>query len=590
MKKKLLVMLAVVSMLVCIFAISVSAKTITTVDGKELTVTTYDDAPAKTNFTVSTDDVVVFDDGFVCPSGYIFIDKARMYDGNGDASITGSIDLSFVNGKRAVETGDEGFQYTYKDIKELDIPDGITHIGRRSFQAVKTIERVTIPKTAKTFDVAIFQNATGLLECEFEHTAASEATSFPGYIFYGCKNLKAFSMPDCFTEFNDVGHFTSCEKLTALHISENLTKWTSGGGGRKTATFDDCYLMYLVNETFTCDNIPSKPEVYYFPKDLEVTTASNDFNKNSTFRNCKNLNDVLVFGTKVTTLQNDCFFQAAPKIKVVFLADTTKIMCGAWGASQIYFASAADVDATSAGLTLKTDYGPWGGTAYYCKAEGNTEHIYKVQANTLPTCTENGVNGFKCFCGKASDTAETIPALGHEANELLNKYFASVNGTLDYFNDMITEHSCTRCKDTIYGTEKDTALFTKRGYSFSQYDDTSFSYTINVNTKAIEAYNSEFLYGIVVSASPSGAPIAYADGKISHDEKTIALEFQNTDVAYSIISAKLSSIPSGAQLHLGAYCVENSKVSYLSHNTVDTVCETISHAILLEKYPDGKED
>jgi hypothetical protein len=182
-----------------------------------------------------------------------------------------------------------------------------------------------------------------------------------------------------------------------------------------------------------------------------------------------------------------------------------------------------------------------------------------------------------------------VPKLGHEKNELLAKYFAEVKGTLDYFNDMITEHSCTRCKDTIYGTEKDTALFTKRGYSFSQYDDTSFSYTINVNTKAIEAYNSELLYGIIVSASPSGAPIAYADGKISHDEKTIALEFQNTDVAYSIISAKLSSIPSGAKLHLGAYCVDNGAVSYLSHNTVDTVCETISHAILLEKYPDGKE-
>ena len=589
MKKKLLIMLAVVSMLVCIFAISVSAKTVTTVDGKEVTVTTYDDAPARTNITVSTDDVVVFDDGFVCPSGYIFKDRVSMYNGNGNAAISGSIDLKFVNGKRATEV--EGFvDYTYANIKELDIPEGVTHIGRRSFQSVTTIERVTIPKTAKTFDVAIFQNATGLLECEFEHTATSEATVFPGYIFYGCKNLRAFSMPDCFTEINDVGHFTFCEKLTAVHLSENLTKWTSGGGGRQTATFDNCYLMYFVNETFTYDNVPTKPEVYYFPKDLEPTTSGSDFNKNSTLRNCKNLNDVLVFGTKVTVMQNDCFFQAAPKNKVVFLADTTKIMCGAWGVAYIYFANQSDVDATTAGLTLKTDYGPWGGTAYYCNAADNTVHLYLVESNTAPTCTQPGVTGYECFCGLASDESTVVPALGHEENELLNKYFATVNGTLDYYNDMITEHSCTRCDAIIEGTEKGTALFTKKGYSYSENDATTFSYTIYVNQDAIKAYNEALLYGIVVSANANGAPISYADGAISHDNKTIVVEFQSTDVAYSIITAKLTGVTATTELHLSAYCVDNGAVSYLGHNTVDKIAEIVSYEALTTKYPDGKEE
>ena len=186
MKKKLLVMLAVVSMLVCIFAISVSAKTITTVDGKEVTVTTYDDAPAKTNITVSTDDIVVFDDGFCCPSAYVFKDnKTKMWDGYGDGAINDALDFSFVNGKREKT-------YTLANITEFDVPEGVTHIGGRMFQGITTIKRVTIPKTAKTFGNALFQGSTGLLECEFEHTADSEATKFPSTPSSAAQTLRRF--------------------------------------------------------------------------------------------------------------------------------------------------------------------------------------------------------------------------------------------------------------------------------------------------------------------------------------------------------------------------------------------------------------
>ena len=251
---------------------------------------------------------------------------------------------------------------------------------------------------------------------------------------------------------------------------------------------------------------------------------------------------------------------------------------------KIYFANANDKSASDIATYSNSK------STVFCHADGNTEHLFLVEVNKLPTCTEEGVTGYECFCGLASTESTVVPALGHEANELLNKYFASVNGTLDYYNDMITEHSCTRCDAIIEGTEAGTALFTKKGYSYSENDATTFSYTIYVNKDAIKAYNEAFLYGIVVSANANGAPISYADGKISHDNKTIIIEFQSTEVAYSIITAKLTGVGEGTELHLSAYCVDNGAVSYLGHNTVDTVCETIAHAILLEKYPDGKEE
>ena len=571
MKKKLLTMLAVVSMLVCIFAISVSAKTVTTIDGKEVTVTTYDDAPARTNITVSTDDVVVFDDGFCCPSAYVFKDnKTKMWDGNGNGSVSDALDFSFVNEKT-------GKTYALANIVEFDFPEGLIHLGGRAFQGITTIKRVSIPKTVTSAGVALFQNATGLVECVFEHGENDNFTKFPQYIFFGCKSLTSFSMPDCVTEIYEIAHFSGCSSLGAVHLSKNLVTWNSGGGGSRTATFDDCYDMYFVNEAFTPDNVPSKPEVYYFPANLEFIT------NNSVCRECKNLNDVMVFGTKITEMPNQYFFQNGPANKIVFLGDMTTVATKYWGkTTDVYFANPNDKsldDVTFSG----------GKNAVFCNAEDNTNHLYLVESNTLPTCTEEGVTGYKCFCGLASTESTVVPALGHEANELLNKYFATVNGTLDYYSNMITEHSCTRCDAIIEGTEAGTALFTKKGYSYSENDATTFSYTIYVNADAIKAYNEALLYGIVVSANANGAPISYIDGAISHDNKTIAMEFQSTDVAYSIITAKLTNVAENTELHLGAYCVDNGAVSYLGHDTVSAICEAISYAILTEKYPNGKE-
>ena len=76
MKKKLLLIFCLAIAICAIFAISASAKTYTegndvyvvTLDNKTIKVTTYDDFTMPTNLTYRADDIVVFDDGFACPS------------------------------------------------------------------------------------------------------------------------------------------------------------------------------------------------------------------------------------------------------------------------------------------------------------------------------------------------------------------------------------------------------------------------------------------------------------------------------------------------------------------------------------------
>ncbi len=577
MKKKILLAIAMVSVFVCLFALAVSAAT-ETIDG----------------VTYSLN--------------------------NGYASVTNA------NQKCTLETviipdtvvGSDGKEYI------------VNRLDQSAFQNNTTIKYVSISKNVTYVGPAAFHSCTNLAFVDFNDNQNDVEFNNWG-AFMNCTNLKAISLPDK-TDIITNRFFSKCTSLQAVYLPSATKTIESNGYGEHTA-FYNCYEMYFVNEPFEVrdengnfygDNfvMPEKPEIYYFPSNL-----TNIFKRDSGigFAFCYNLNSVMVMPETLTQFWiNDgvfyCCGDRGNKTTVVFLGDMTDLRIGmrdsrAKGISYI-FANPADTDFSKVtivnsnpgyGLNLNGDE-----FIYFCKTgkginiqkpssndqftNDNTEliemskHLYAVEVKTLPTCTEEGVTGYKCFCGLASTESTVVPALGHEANELLNKYFASVNGTLDYYSDMITEHSCTRCDAIIEGTEAGTALFTKKGYSYSENDATTFSYTIYVNQDAIKAYNEALLYGIVVSANANGAPISYADGAISHDNKTIAIEFQNTDVAYSIITAKLTGVTATTELHLSAYCVDNGAVSYLGHSSVDKIAEIISYEALLEKYPDGKEE
>ena len=219
-----------------------------------------------------------------------------------------------------------------------------------------------------------------------------------------------------------------------------------------------------------------------------------------------------------------------------------------------------------------------------------------VISYTSPTCDAPGTKTtyFNSADNVTVDEQYSIdnPATGHKPSDtVIERYFAKTSdGASNYFENQLIISPCANCGTQNEFTLENTSLFTKKGYSYSQYDASTVSYTIYINREAIESYNPALLYGIVVSANPSGAPISYIDGAISHDNKTIAMEFQSTDVAYSIITAKLTNVAENTELHLGAYCVDNGAVSYLGHDTVSAICEAISYAILTEKYPSGRDD
>ena len=584
MKKKLLFVIAIMAALVCLLAICVSAEEknpeysaeyvntmtsgMTTVELEDKTIVPlydeegytlcyyWDDVESenRTLLSVRTKDLTFKFSGTKLSSIYY-----------GEQELAGTAQ----KGKIVV--------ITLRELKNSSGEYMTNFNGDNMFKENSPLQHIFMPDSIVTIGTYIFgfrsSSLSHLIGCYFSENSQLENIS--NNLFWNCKNLKYFNMPMGVKTIG-VRAFFGCESLGEMYIPSGVT--SLGHDGSNNNCFGNNKNMYFVNTPGE-----PKPEVYYFPEN--VTEIKGEF-----FKGCTNLNDVIVFHENIHTIEEDYAFNGTNQITLVFLGDVyglnTQSTANWKTLKAIYFCNEKDVDMSS----FETVQSNIASAFIFCNAEGNTTHLYKVQANTLPTCVKDGVNGYECFCGVASETAEIVPALGHAKNELLAKYFAEANGTLDYYNDMVTEHSCTRCTETVFGTEKDTALFTKKGYSYSQFDKTSFSYTIYVNADAIKAYNEALLYGIVVSANVNGAPVTYADGAISHDNKTILVEFQNTEIAYSIITAKLTNVSEGTELHLSAYCIDNGAVSYLGHDTVTAVAETVSHEALITKYPDGKEN
>lgn len=547
MKKKILLTLALAFILSLLLTISISA------------VTTYDDAPVRTKYQALEEDIVEFYDGFTCPVSYVFKDTDtidRAY-GNEGYSIHLYFEFDYINEKT-------GKEYTFEDVRGFDIPEGIKSIGIYAGRSLKTVKWISIPKTALNLANAIFQSASGLEECTFEHPADSTLTTFPSYTFFGCSSLKAFSMPDSITKMLDVAHFSGCKSLTAVHLSNNLTTWQSGGGGSRNATFDDCVSMYFVNESFTYDAIPEKPTVYYFPANLEITTHKLDFSKASTMRECKNLNDVLVFGTKVTSIPNEYLFQGGPANKIVFLGDMESISTKYWGGTTlILFANKNDIDETCVSVA-------GGKKVAFCFAQGNETHIAEKTMSVEASCEVDSGIATYCFCGfEISKEAVPNTALSHDYDYENNKNAIFVSLIYkDYSENGIKTVTCANCGKN--GELKAPALFSCVGYSTSEFSNSGILVGYQINRNAISDYESEtgnsVSYGVFAVAK-----VVIGDNEIFDSQGDFVegvfgydvTEYQN-DVFEIKVSGFTSEEQKETKLALGAYVIvtSNGKKEY----------------------------
>ncbi|GMH90861.1 hypothetical protein TrST_g3895 [Triparma strigata] len=97
----------------------------------------------------------------------------------------------------------------------VDIPEGITSIGRSSFQFCSSLKDVKFPKSLTSVGYSSFHNCSSLEEVDLLHTFIHKL----GYrAFAGCTSLREMKVPDSLQTFGG-NVFSGCSKLVPSDIN-----------------------------------------------------------------------------------------------------------------------------------------------------------------------------------------------------------------------------------------------------------------------------------------------------------------------------------------------------------------------------------
>lgn len=111
-----------------------------------------------------------------------------------------------------------------QEITSLEIPEGVSKIGKNAFQKCSDLTSLTLPDGITSIGENAFLRCTGLTSLSLPEGITSIGES----AFCECYGLKSLTLPDGITEINSYT-FATCLNLTSLTLSANLTSISLGG-------------------------------------------------------------------------------------------------------------------------------------------------------------------------------------------------------------------------------------------------------------------------------------------------------------------------------------------------------------------------
>jgi len=465
MKKKIILVAFMVAMLVCLFAISVSA-----------------------------DETI---------NGVVYA-----LNSNGTARLTAanqSCELESVIIPEKV-TGANGIEYT------------VTEIYSSAFLGNTNIKYLSLPATITKIAANAFKECTSLQLVDFNNNLNNVDFNNCGH-FSGCISLKAVSLPKNVTILNN-GLFTGCTELEVVYLPEKLEQLN--GNKYNDGPFKNCNKVYLTSEQFDVENFatnglfdvdkfnknkPKKEDVYFFPSNL---SSMGNTQNSPVFEYCTNINPVLILPTTYAGGKSgdgdliNLGTESSPK-KIVFLGNMSTFNANTQNNRQdytsYYFMNPDDKSPLDIGY--KNSYvhnDSINGYMHFC-AEGSYYQILKnstysekatadthvanpnLTLSTDATCTENVKETKTCFCGVEIGATEVDnTALGHIHSIFMNLVYTN------YSKDGYYSYKCERCDD-ISNDKVAPALFTCLGYSAPEDGRGGIAIGFTVNNEAIAEYD-----------------------------------------------------------------------------------------------------
>ena len=512
----------------------------------------------------------------------------------------------------------------------VEFPSTLVTIGKNAFKGAAKNEGcyiiASLPNVVSLGQQAFYESGVKFLSLSEEFTYESNnwntfmycskleyadlsmctVTTYPACFLAECSNLKVVELNEGLKTIPKQ-MFAGCTSLGFLYLPNSVTSFDADNGWNKGA-FYKCTSLYFVSESYSIDsfltdglfdqakynqNKPAKERVYYFPEELTTLAQA--------FRECNNINEVIVVGENVTVFNETSLYGLGTSnetMTVVFLGEMTSFQHTEQINRKTDIIMPNTTEATL--TTVATASKSYNNSALYLCSVGRkctlaynsvswSDEVYHFAEKTEAidaTCELPAGEFTFCFCGAvmAKETVEGSVPLGHNKPSTgIVVYFPLLNGAPNYFANAHEKYNCSRCSAEQDEEVDNSALFVgDRGYSYEE-EGTSVLYRLHVNVDNIKAYSDTFKYGIIVSGAPSTAPISLVDGKITYGAQTLVFEMQNANYKFEYIQAKVTNIGT-AELNCQAYAIDNTTVTYIGHNNVNTLAEIVTYDAIVSTY------
>ena len=221
----------------------------------------------------------------------------------------------------------------------------------------------------------------------------------------------------------------------------------------------------------------------------------------------------------------------------------------------------------------------------------------KEEAEALVAKIQNGVTNYNTvayYDYSVTQTRESTNGLAIFYNyNRCNAFYNGVHGesttTYKFKDEIYTSEycsytGCTRCNSTIEKPEAD-ALITNKGYSVNTIDGVGITYTIVFNPTAIKKYEelakTTFEYGLIAATTNVVEDGVLFDATgTAVDKNAIVTGFAGTD--YTIYNLKITSIPEESQetgIYACAYVIDTSDAGVKTINYVGDAVATKAEAV-----------
>lgn len=214
-----------------------------------------------------------------------------------------------------------------KQIREVNIENGITSIGNYAFNGCPSLASINMPNSVTKIGQNSFDGCTNLTSINIPNV-----TSIETYAFYGCSNLTVIDIPSI--TFMGQNAFAKCESLAYVNIS-------SGVETISAYAFQYCRNLTHINipnsvtaiGDYAFDNCTSLTKIYYYEASSEddincnIGSKSNDSSSTTFIDADKHYGEIYDpnFGCAVKTKIDDSAYAKTEDIPTVTVASTSQI-------------------------------------------------------------------------------------------------------------------------------------------------------------------------------------------------------------------------------------------------------------------------